>query len=101
MNVSNEELESDLNKIDKQIGEILAYTEKKCTSINKNAIHEWSPKLGTIIKEERQCRKRIRKLRRSPLDGDFALRHKYIIKEETKLKRLIKTMKEIKSKGAE
>ena len=101
VNMSTKELERDLNQIDKQIGEILAYAEKKCTSVNKNAIHEWSPQLAMAIKDERNCRKKIRNLKRSPLNGDFASRHKDILAEESKLKCLMKQMKEIKSNDAE
>jgi len=99
-NMTNEELEHVLNSLDTQIGEILTYAEKKCTSVNKNAIHEWSPKLGALIKEERQCRKRIRRLKRSPLNGNFENLTVEIKKEESTLKILVKEMREVKKNDA-
>jgi len=98
--LSDEDLENLLNRLDTQIGEILTYAEKKCTSVNKNAIHEWSPKLGALIKEERNCRKRLRCLKRSPLDGKFGDLSAEIRKEESALKMLVKEMREVKQNDA-
>ena len=100
--ISDGELEHTLNILDVvQVSEILTYSKKRCTSVNKNTIHEWSPKLGALSKEERQCRKRIRNLKRNPLDWNFRNINEEIKKEETELKKLVKDMREVKKNDAE
>ena len=48
-----------LNVLDKQIGEILRCAKKSCTKISKNAINDWSPRLGNAIKQEREIKKQL------------------------------------------
>jgi len=68
--MTTNELKISLNKVDKQIGEILTHAEKKCTKISRHAIHQWSPKLGNAIKLERNVNKEISKLRRCDLTSN-------------------------------
>ena len=60
-------LELQLNAVDKQIGEILTHAEKKCTNISRYSIHQWSPKFAATIRKERDIKKKIAKLRRCDL----------------------------------
>ena len=79
-----EEVELLLNKVDTQIGEILTHAGKKCTNVSSGATHEWSPKLGSAIRKERESRKRLRKLKRCNL-VDNQKKIQFEIQEEVKV----------------
>jgi len=89
-------LHSMLNNIDLQISQVLAGSEKRCTNANKTAIHEWSPKLGIAIVAERNCKKRISKLKRVTLQSNYAEISKELLFEENELKKIRKEIKHIK-----
>jgi len=93
---TRETLEMHLNHIDSQIGEILVAAEKGCTQVNKNAIHDWSHILSATIKEERECVKRVQKLKRCSLDENLVVKNKELQQALLELKVVRKKAKEIK-----
>jgi len=99
--MSTELLKLTLNNIDLQISQVLTGAEKRCTNANKTAIHEWSPKLGIAIVDERNCKKRISKLRRAMLQSNYADIKKELLYEENNLKTIRKNIKHIKKNDAE
>jgi len=99
--MNKEEVALLLNKVDTQIREILAHAEKKCTNVSSGATHEWSPKLGSAIRKERESRKRLRKLKRcSLIDNQKEI--KFAIQEEVKvLNEVRKEVRHIKTHDKE
>jgi len=96
-NMNEEQVSLVLNKVDTQIEEILTHAEKKCTNVSSGATHEWSPKLGSAIRKERESRKRLKKLKRCTLIDNqreikLALRKELeVLREIRKEARSIKT----------
>ena len=88
------ELEDRLNKIDKEVSQILRCAEKGCCSVGRQASHAWSPKLAEAIKKERvltQQLKRERKCKRREITREKMER---VIEKQTQLKTYRRTLKE-------
>jgi len=64
--------------------------------VSSGATHEWSPKLGQALKKARECRKRIRKLKRSNLDSNAKVIQEEINKEIQLLRSITKEVRDIK-----
>jgi len=94
--MTTNELQLCLNKVDKQVGEILTHAEKRCTKISRHAIHQWSPKLGNAIKLERNVNKEISKLRRCDLISNVKDVKTKLMDAQSRLQIIKKDIRDIK-----
>jgi len=99
--MGKEMLAEKLNKLDSQIGEIMTASEKKCTLVNKMAIHEWSPQLAQAIKNERDVQKRIAKSKRCEVTDNTTEVNELLKKLQEELKEAREALKKVKNEAAE
>ena len=75
-----------INKIDKEIGCIMKCAERNCCSIGRQAVTDWSPKLHSLLKAERQQVVNLKKLFKCEVNNISTMRTREIYETKDKLK---------------